>query len=181
MRTATSPAGSDACARARQGRCGRQGGFTLLEVMLAAGILVLSVSLTLPALLRPSATELRTATGSVVAGLRRARDEAVSRGNEAVLTLDVAARRFTVSGVSGSRNLPQRVDLRLFTARGELEGDSRGRIRFFPDGSSTGGRVTLSSDQRHYRVDVDWLTGQVRVHAGSGDAPSDLNGQELRS
>ena len=38
-----------------------------------------------------------------------------------------------------------------------------GAIRFFPDGSSTGGRVTLMVGERSYAVDVDWLTGRVRV------------------
>jgi len=164
------------------GLAGRtQVGFTLLEVLLAMTLLVVAASLTLPALVRPTATELRTATGTVVAGLRRARDEAVSRGQAAVLTLDLDRHRFTVSGVPGSRTLPERVALRLFTARSELEAGNRGRIRFFPDGSSTGGRITLRSEANAYLVDVDWLTGQVRVHAGTPDEAGDSALGELRS
>ena len=56
-----------------------------------------------------------------------------------------------------------------FVQRSEVEEGNRGRIRFFPDGSSTGGRVTLTSDERLYHVDVDWLTGQVRVRGAGGD------------
>ncbi len=39
----------------------------------------------------------------------------------------------------------------------------RGGIRFYPDGSSTGGRVTLSLEGLQMRVDVEWLTGRVRI------------------
>ena len=52
---------------------------------------------------------------------------------------------------------------------------------FFPDGSSTGGRITLRSEVSAYRVDVDWLTGQVRVHAGAVDEPGDQVLGEFRS
>jgi len=154
------------CPRTRTPIRGRAGGFTLLEVVLALVVLALAASLTLPALVRPSGTELRAAAGTVAAGLRRARDAAVSSGTESALTLDLDRRRFTVTGMPGVRRLPERVSVRLFTARSEVEEDNRGRIRFFPDGSSTGGRVTLLLEERGYLVDVDWLTGQVRVRAG---------------
>jgi hypothetical protein len=42
-----------------------------------------------------------------------------------------------------------------------------GQIRFFPDGSSTGGRIGLSRNDRRAAVAVDWLTGLVSVD----DAP----------
>lgn len=150
-------------------------GFTLLEILLVLAILAIGAALTLPALVRPSGTELRTATGSMVAGLRRARDIAVSAQQPATLTVDLAERYFSVSGEAGQRQLPQRIELTLFTARSELESDRRGRIRFFPDGSSTGGRVTLASGEHRYHVDVDWLTGQVRVH-GDGAVPAPYSG-----
>ena len=37
------------------------------------------------------------------------------------------------------------------------------QIRFFPDGSATGGRVRLARDNRQYVVVVDWLTGSVSL------------------
>jgi general secretion pathway protein H len=38
---------------------------------------------------------------------------------------------------------------------------SDGGFRFFPDGSSTGGDVTLSLHGKQTRLCVDWLTGGV--------------------
>ena len=146
-------------------------GFTLLEILLVLLIFAIGASLTLPALVRPAGTELRTATGTLVAGLRRARDAAVSGQRASTLSIDLDARRFTISGEARAQRLPEHVQLSLFTAQSELDGVARGRIRFFPDGSSTGGRVTLQSGERRYHVDVDWFTGQVRAHAGGPDEP----------
>jgi general secretion pathway protein H len=36
-------------------------------------------------------------------------------------------------------------------------------IRFFPDGTSTGGRLTLALGERQEHVVVDWLTGAVSI------------------
>ena len=91
--------------------------------------------------------------------------------------MDVEKRRFEIDGGTG-RDLPEGIGVKLFTARSELLDGDRGRIRFFPDGSSTGGRVTLASGERRYFVDVDWLTGLVRVRSGdAGDEPPLPRGQ----
>jgi general secretion pathway protein H len=34
-------------------------------------------------------------------------------------------------------------------------------ILFFPDGGSTGGRLTLATGDRRRLIAVDWLTGRV--------------------
>ena len=44
-----------------------------------------------------------------------------------------------------------------------ISDDKVGAIRFYPDGSSTGGRITVASGERKYLVDVDWLTGRVSI------------------
>jgi general secretion pathway protein H len=53
--------------------------------------------------------------------------------------------------------------MKLLTAQSELTEDGKGRIRFYPDGSSTGGRVTILRDTKEWRVEVAWLTGEVRL------------------
>jgi general secretion pathway protein H len=40
-----------------------------------------------------------------------------------------------------------------------------GGIVFEPDGSATGGVVTLSSGGRHITIAADWLTGRIQVNA----------------
>ena len=69
----------------------RQRGFTLLEILVALVIGVLLVALVPPLLSGMSgATELRSAARQLAAGLRSARNEAITRQREAVLTLDLA-------------------------------------------------------------------------------------------
>ena len=59
--------------------------------------------------------------------------------------------------------LPADVDVIFRTAKEELVSESASRIRFFADGSSTGGRVTLARDGAAYHISVDWLTGRVAI------------------
>jgi general secretion pathway protein H len=141
-----------------------QHGFTLLEILIVLVIGVLLVALVPPLLSGMSgATELRGAARQLAAGLRNARNEAVTRQQEAVLTLDLERRRFGVTGDPREIALPESVALKLYTAQSELLDSATGGIRFFPDGSSTGGAITVSSPKLAYRVNVDWLTGTVAI------------------
>ena len=110
-----------------------------------------------------SSTELKASARQLAAGLRKARSDAVSQRRETVLTLDVQNRRFQLSGDSRVYRLPKDVEVKLFTAQSELVNSNTGSIRFFPDGGSTGGRITVAAKQRQYAVDVNWLTGQVAI------------------
>ena len=53
--------------------------------------------------------------------------------------------------------------LKLYTAQEELIDNATGNIRFFPDGSSTGGHITVSGPKLAYRINVDWLTGAIAI------------------
>ncbi len=110
-----------------------------------------------------SGTELKASARQLAAGLRKARSEAIARRQETVLTVDVEGRRFQLSGDQRIYRLPKNVEVKLFTAQSELTNANTGSIRFFPDGGSTGGRITLVANQRQYAVDVNWLTGQVAI------------------
>lgn len=142
----------------------RQRGFTLLEILVALVIGMLLVALTPPLLSGMSgATELRGAARQLAAGLRNARNEAITRQREAVLTLDLAKHRFAVSGDAREIALPDSVALHLYTAQSELLDGEKGSIRFFSDGSSTGGAITVSGPKLAYRVNIDWLTGGIAI------------------
>lgn len=138
-------------------------GFTLIELLAVLFILALVAALVVPSLGGRETVELKSAARTLAAGLRHTRNRALDDNRAAVLSLDVAKREFWLPGERRVHKLPGRVDIVLFTARSEREGAERGAIRFFPDGSSTGGRITLSTDKQRYLVDVDWLTGRVSI------------------
>ena len=110
-----------------------------------------------------SGTELKGSARQLAAGLRKARSDAVAHRRETVMTVEVEGRQFQLSGDPRIYRLPQSVAVQLFTAQSELVTGAAGAIRFFPDGGSTGGRITVTSNQRKYDVDINWLTGQVAI------------------
>lgn len=142
----------------------KSGGFTLLEliIVLAIGATIYALMLELPAR-GASTADLKAAARSLASGLRQAQITAMATREDASLTLDLDAREFRVAGDKESRKLPEGVDLKLYTAESEVTSARVGGIRFYPDGSSTGGRITVSSGKREYLVDVDWLTGRVWI------------------
>ena len=87
----------------------------------------------------------------------------VASAVETFLTLDVAGRRFKVDQDPKEYQLPRDAELKLFTAQKDLVDEKVGSIRFFPDGGSNGGRITVASGERKFEVDVDWLTGRVAI------------------
>lgn len=145
----------------------RCGGLTLLELTVVLVIVSLALAVLVPSLTAGRGVQVEQ-TGRVVAAvLRRARSAAIASSRERAVLFDVRDRRYSL--VEGpSRLFPTDVTLRLLTAREELVDGGRGYIRFFPDGSSTGGRLTLSVGTHASVVDVDWLTGAVTVGAARG-------------
>jgi general secretion pathway protein H len=146
-----------------QGSARDAAGFTLLELLVVLGVLTVVIAVALPHLPRGAeAAVVRAAAASVADGLRESRGLAI-RGNRPVLfSLDVAARRWVVQG-GRSGDLSQDLALALETDRRLLQSREAGAIRFFGDGSATGGRIVLSSGGVRATVTVDWLTGRVAV------------------
>ena len=142
----------------------RSRGFTILEllVVLVIGAIAYSILLGVP-FRGPSVADLKAASRTLAAGLRQAQSTALATRRDALLTLDLEAREFEVTGGQGPRALPRELELKLYTAQQEVASERKGAIRFYPDGSSTGGRITVASGERKYLVDVDWLTGRVTI------------------
>ena len=144
----------------------KQYGFTLLELILVLVIMILITSL-IPPLMSGAGltTELRGSARKLAAGLRATRNHAVTTQQSAALTIDIEKRIFSVEGERRQIELPddEAVEVRLYTAQAELIDDTRGNIRFFPDGTSTGGYIALADSKVEYRVNIDWLTGHVDI------------------
>lgn len=147
----------------------RAHGFSLLELILVVALI--GVVLTMVPRFSSngvSGAELRANVRAVAAGLRLTRDAAIRTRQEASLTLDLDTRTFVVPNDSREHHFHEKIDIKLFTAQADLVSEKRGAIRFYPDGSSNGGRVTVGAGGRDFAVDVDWLTGRVTITEQSG-------------
>ena len=141
----------------------RSGGFTLIEivaVMLLIALVIGIASFTLSGSI--NSAKVRAAGRDLVAAMRYTRGQAIVSGEEQVLEIDVEERTYQAPK-RAVVELPGKMDLRLVTAESEQTGETSGAIRFYPDGSSTGGRVRLIAGEREWNVEVAWLTGEIRL------------------
>ena len=139
-------------------------GFTMIELLVVLTLMGLLMALVMPTFGGGvSTTELKSTARSIASGLRFARGQAINQHGEALLQVDVAAHTFQVPPDTRIHPIAPGIDIKLFTAQRDLISDQVGAIRFFPDGGSNGGRITLAAGDRKYDVDVDWLTGRVAI------------------
>ena len=139
-------------------------GFTLLELMVVLLIIGLLLVLVPGHLWRSQpGLEVKVAARALADGLRQTRSDALATNRERVFTLDVAGHCFRPGQGRQLESLNAALRLGLDTARSELVDAASGQIRFFPDGSSTGGRITLTMQAQQAQVTVDWLTGQIAI------------------
>ncbi|MCH9698310.1 MAG: GspH/FimT family pseudopilin [Gammaproteobacteria bacterium] len=148
----------------------REQGFTLIEMILVLVIAGLAIGVVASNFSTGFAgVRLKSAVNDIASALRYTRGQAISKGKEAVFTLDVDKRSYTISTRSKVHMLPEILDLTVNTAQSEINGDGKGSIRFFADGSSTGGRVEIKSDAGKRFVDINWLTGQILIQVAEND------------
>ena len=139
-------------------------GFTLVELLVVLAIISLLLAFTPAAFNRMMpGLEVQSATRQLAASLRSARSAAIRDNAETTLTLDLDERVYRLDGLGREQSIDEAIEVSMLTARSELENEQTGRIRFYPDGTSTGGRVTFTGRGIAYEVLVDWLTGRIRI------------------
>lgn len=145
-------------------------GFTLLELIVVLAIAALVLAAVLPVGGRRGGRELERAARDVAASLRVVRERAILTNASAALTVDLVHRFYQGEG-SRAAAFPPGAEVRLATTAEEEESPRIGRIRFYPDGSASGGGVLLARDGERLAVLVDWLTGGVSVRTEKGRLP----------
>lgn len=148
-------------------------GFTLLEVLVVVALIATASAVLLGAMSGAlPGQQLRDATGRMAAEMRATRARALATGRDQLFEIDIPAHRWQAGGTGASMTRsgawPEAINVSATAAREEQLRAETAVIRFFADGSSTGGRVVLRRGDAAWRIDVAWLTGTVRVERGEG-------------
>lgn len=163
MMTIAGYLGSDSRLSKAALRRSRQGGFSLLELMVVMVLVALLFAVVGVSVSRSIAgAEIRNAARDITAGIRHTRGQAIVQRQQQVFHVDAENRTWKASERE-EVSLPDGLEIILDTARSELTGENAGGIRFYPDGASTGGRVTLIANEREWEINVSWLTGEVSL------------------
>lgn len=142
----------------------RNSGFTLIESVVALLVVALILAVVPPLLSRGSPeSQIKSAAREVAAALRTRREQAIFGSAETVLYFHPTERRFGTAPDAQGHDLADRLAVEVTGAKSEIVEEDIVGIRFFPDGSSTGGTVKLALESRELAVAVDWLTGRVRI------------------
>jgi general secretion pathway protein H len=135
--------------------------FEMLAVILLIGIAAAAVAVSVTHGL--ASARINAAAGELAATLRATRTQAIVHGQQRIFQLDTGNATYRGADQKDVR-LPKGLDLSVTSAASDQSSGDIARIRFFPDGSSTGGRITLRSGQREWHVNVSWLTGAISIY-----------------
>ncbi len=142
----------------------RSSGFSLLELMLVVLLIALMFTM-VPRMMGTgvSGAELKSSVRALNSAMKLARDAAINTRREAYVTVNVETREFTTTFESRTHKLNEQLTLKLFTSQADQLDQSTASFRFYPDGSSNGGRVTVGANEREFAIDIDWLTGRSSI------------------
>lgn len=139
-------------------------GFTLIELAVVLFVMVLSfavIGINLSS--GHGSTKIRAAAHDLMSALRYARGQALVQNKEFTVTIDFAENTYQISGREKIYVLPDDLEITLVTAQTESSGDGQASVRFYSDGSSTGGKLTLELGEFIWQIHINWLTGQVEL------------------
>jgi len=143
----------------------KEQGFTLIELIIMLVIVILGFSaIGISISSGNDAAEIKAAARDIVSALRYARGQALMDHEETTVAFDLEENSYTVSNRDKIYTIPDDISLTVVTAQSELTGQGQGNIRFYADGSSTGGRVTLERDKAKLQIDINWLTGACELN-----------------
>jgi general secretion pathway protein H len=139
-------------------------GFSLLELMLVVLLIALMFTM-VPRMMGSgvSGAELKSSVRALNSAMKLARDAAINTRREAYVTINVETREFTTTFESRTHKLNEQLTLKLFTSQADQLDQATASFRFYPDGSSNGGRVTIAANEREFAIDIDWLTGRSSI------------------
>ncbi len=141
----------------------RQKGFTLVELLITMVIMVAVFSIAIPQYSRSiNSLQLRKSTQEIAAFLRQARNASITESRTVVLVVDAEEHEIRQGDADSVYQWAADIDVEF--AANPIDGtDTDKAIQFRPDGTATERTLIVSTERRQYSIEVDWLTGRVKV------------------
>jgi len=143
-----------------------QKAFSLLEVLVVmvfiaviAGFVTSSMTKSL------RKTKIRAVSKNLLSALRYTRGQAIVKHEQKTITFNVKEKTYKAPRKK-TVQIPDEIDINVYTADSDVVDESTGSIRFFSDGSSTGGWVKLTYGEKIWQINVNWLTGEIAMIEG---------------
>jgi general secretion pathway protein H len=144
-------------------------GFTFIEMLVVLGLMAVLISISLPySTTSGEARELDTFSQFVTLKLRETRYSAIWANKERKIIFDLKKGLVAQTEPERIYPLPKGSSFKIVTAENEVIADFAA-IRFFPDGGSTGGKITIFKGNTKREVAINWLTGAIVM--SDGNAP----------
>ena len=145
----------------------QQSGFTLLEVIVVMVMIAVLMGFFATGMSKSlQKAKIRAVSKNLVSALRYTRGQAVVKHEEKTITFNVKDKTYKAPRKK-QVDIPEEMDINVYTADSEVADESTGSIRFFSDGSSTGGWVKLTHKNKMWKINVNWLTGEISMVEGS--------------
>ncbi|MGI9409906.1 MAG: GspH/FimT family protein [Hyphomicrobiaceae bacterium] len=163
VKTKTSKASSAPVRQVRRtdGRCA-EAGYTLLEMLIVVAVLaVVMSSVRLLPQSRAGSVDVAAATQLIASSLRQARNTSIRRRAIQHVYFDVNRRTVWTDSGRNRLALDRRIRMAISSARSQMRSDSVAQVRFYPNGSSSGGKVVLEGRSGAREIRINWHTGRI--------------------
>lgn len=142
-----------------------QAGFTLLELIVVLAIVVITLSMSIVFFSEPNTSQkLKRISLALSVYLQETRSTAIHRNKALTFSIDPANKVYWREARREVQAFPKSIMVSAVTAKLEQGARKIHHIRFLPDGSTTGGSVTLSEGDITMVLHIDWLTGATTLN-----------------
>jgi general secretion pathway protein H len=132
-------------------------GFTLMEMLVVLAIIALTAAIALPTV-NTKKREIDITATSIENLLAEARLNAIAKHVIADVTFEAATKSFVGFDRVHAVQLSPDLSAKIVTGKRE---DALPRFSFLPDGTSSGGEISLQQDNDIRQIQIAWLSGKI--------------------